>query len=42
MDDVAPVTAEVTLLVNGEERTLLVDTRTSLLDALRERLGLTG
>ncbi len=38
----APVTAEVTLRINGEERTLVVDTRTSLLDLLRERLGLTG
>src|SRR5690349_11908221 len=36
------VMAEVTLRVNGEERTLLLDTRTSLLDALREHLGLTG
>ncbi|HZT16184.1 MAG TPA: 2Fe-2S iron-sulfur cluster-binding protein [Gaiellaceae bacterium] len=38
----APVTTEVTLRVNGEERSLVVDTRTSLLDLLRERLGLTG
>jgi xanthine dehydrogenase YagT iron-sulfur-binding subunit len=34
--------ATVTLHVNGDERTLEVDTRTSLLDLLRERLGLTG
>jgi xanthine dehydrogenase YagT iron-sulfur-binding subunit len=34
--------ATVTLHINGEERTLDVDTRTSLLDLLRERLGLTG
>jgi xanthine dehydrogenase YagT iron-sulfur-binding subunit len=34
--------AEVTLRVNGQARTLTVDTRTSLLDLLRERLGLTG
>jgi xanthine dehydrogenase YagT iron-sulfur-binding subunit len=32
----------VTIRVNGEEHALLVDTRTSLLDLLRERLGLTG
>jgi xanthine dehydrogenase YagT iron-sulfur-binding subunit len=36
------VTAEVSLHINGVERTLTVDTRTSLLDLLRERLGLTG
>jgi xanthine dehydrogenase YagT iron-sulfur-binding subunit len=34
--------AEVSLQVNGETRTLHLDTRTSLLDALREHLGLTG
>ena len=39
--DSAP-SAEVTLLVNGIEHTLTIDTRTSLLDLLRERLGLTG
>jgi xanthine dehydrogenase YagT iron-sulfur-binding subunit len=33
---------EVVLRVNGEEHSLLLDTRTSLLDLLRERLGLTG
>ncbi|HEY7126978.1 MAG TPA: 2Fe-2S iron-sulfur cluster-binding protein [Ktedonobacterales bacterium] len=33
---------EITLRVNGVERRLAVDTRTTLLDALRERLGLTG
>jgi xanthine dehydrogenase YagT iron-sulfur-binding subunit len=33
---------EITLRVNGEERSLVVDTRTSILDLLRERLGLTG
>jgi xanthine dehydrogenase YagT iron-sulfur-binding subunit len=32
----------VTVVVNGEERRLDVDTRTSLLDLLRERLELTG
>jgi xanthine dehydrogenase YagT iron-sulfur-binding subunit len=34
--------ANVTLLVNGEEHSLELDTRTSLLDLLREQLGLTG
>jgi xanthine dehydrogenase YagT iron-sulfur-binding subunit len=42
----APVTgavqAEITLRVDGENRPLTVDTRTSLLDALRERLGNTS
>src|SRR2546428_13491531 len=37
-----PELATVTLLVNGEERALELDTRTSLLDLLREHLGLTG
>ncbi|HEU5268314.1 MAG TPA: 2Fe-2S iron-sulfur cluster-binding protein [Jatrophihabitans sp.] len=32
----------VSLTVNGEARELAVDPRTTLLDALRERLGLTG
>ncbi len=36
------VTAQVALTVNGTTRTLELDTRTSLLDALREHLGLTG
>jgi xanthine dehydrogenase YagT iron-sulfur-binding subunit len=36
------VTAEMTLRINGEEHRLELDTRTSLLDALREHLGLTG
>jgi xanthine dehydrogenase YagT iron-sulfur-binding subunit len=34
--------AVVALTVNGQERTLELDTRTTLLDALREHLGLTG
>src|SRR4051794_39771553 len=34
--------AEITVHVNGEPRRIVVDTRTSLLDLLRERLGLTG
>ena len=33
---------EITLQVNGETRQLAVDTRTTLLDALRERLEITG
>ena len=33
---------EITLWVNGAERHLLIDTRTTLLDLLRERLGITG
>jgi xanthine dehydrogenase YagT iron-sulfur-binding subunit len=37
-----PVIAEVSLRVNGREYSLPVDTRTSLLDLLRERLGYTG
>jgi xanthine dehydrogenase YagT iron-sulfur-binding subunit len=36
------VEMEITLRVNGEPQRLLVDTRTSLLDLLRERLGLPG
>jgi xanthine dehydrogenase YagT iron-sulfur-binding subunit len=32
----------VTLTVNGEQHSLTIDTRTSLLDLLREHLGLTG
>jgi xanthine dehydrogenase YagT iron-sulfur-binding subunit len=34
--------AEITLRVNGAAHRLSVDTRTTLLDALRERLGITG
>lgn len=34
--------AEITLHVDGEPRSLTVDTRTSLLDALREQLGVTA
>ena len=37
-----PSALPVTLTVNGERRTLTLDPRTSLLDALREHLGLTG
>ena len=35
-------TARVTLEVNGKAHTLNLDTRTTLLDALREHLHLTG
>src|SRR2546423_14070389 len=34
--------ASVTLVVNGEKYSLELDTRTSLLDLLREQLGLPG
>lgn len=37
-----PETMKVTLTVNGTRRDLEVDTRTTLLDALREHLRLTG
>jgi len=36
------ITQSVSLVVNGSERRLELDTRTSLLDLLREELGLTG
>ena len=42
MDGLAPQLATVSLRINGEERALELDTRTSLLDLLREHLGLTG
>lgn len=35
-------TSDVTLTVNGEEKVLSLDTRTTLLDTLREHLHLTG
>ncbi|MGI5341066.1 (2Fe-2S)-binding protein [Streptomyces sp. CA-181903] len=38
----APTSSVITLHVNGEPHTLTVDHRTTLLDALRERLALTG
>ncbi len=38
----APSLAKVSIDVNGKRRTLEVDTRTTLLDALREHLQLTG
>jgi xanthine dehydrogenase YagT iron-sulfur-binding subunit len=37
-----PELAQVSLRVNGFEQTLAIDTRTSLLDLLREHLDLTG
>jgi xanthine dehydrogenase YagT iron-sulfur-binding subunit len=39
---VALMDARVTLRVDGEPRSLTVDTRVTLLDALRERLGVTS
>ena len=38
----APVLSKVSMTVNGVTRTLDLDTRTTLLDALREHLHLTG
>ncbi|MFC5833930.1 (2Fe-2S)-binding protein [Nonomuraea insulae] len=38
----APPTSRVTLSVNGDRHTVMVDNRTSLLDLLREHLGLPG
>ena len=38
----APVTGKVTLSINGRRHTVEVDTRTTLLDLLREHLHLTG
>src|SRR5882757_1346744 len=37
-----PFLEQMSLRVNGVERSLVVDTRMSLLDLLRERLDLTG
>ena len=39
---VAPVLSKVAFKVNGKDRSLELDTRTTLLDALREHLHLTG
>jgi xanthine dehydrogenase YagT iron-sulfur-binding subunit len=36
------IDVEIALKVNGSEHRLVLDTRTTLLDALRERLGITG
>ena len=41
-DPGGPELAQVSLRVNGEPQTLTLDTRTSLLDLLREQLDLTG
>lgn len=41
-DEHAATTRTVRLRINGEDREIEVDTRTSLLDMLRERAGLTG
>ena len=38
----APATVSILLRVNGAEHQLMIDPRTTLLDALRERLHLTG
>jgi xanthine dehydrogenase YagT iron-sulfur-binding subunit len=38
----APVSAVISLVINGLERSVTVDTRTSVLDLLRENLGLIG
>jgi xanthine dehydrogenase YagT iron-sulfur-binding subunit len=38
----APVVAKVSFTVNGQQHALELDTRTTLLDALREQLKLTG
>jgi xanthine dehydrogenase YagT iron-sulfur-binding subunit len=37
-----PALAEIVITINGEERRATVDTRTTVLDLLREQLGLTG
>ena len=42
MDVLAPQETEIGLRINGVTQRLVVDTRTSLLDLLREQLGLTG
>jgi xanthine dehydrogenase YagT iron-sulfur-binding subunit len=41
-DAIAPQLAKLTLNINGRNETLSIDTRTTLLDALREHLALTG
>ena len=38
----APVISKITLEINGKSQTLSLDTRTTLLDALRDHLHLTG
>ena len=39
---VGPHTVPVSLLVNGTEHTIAIEPRETLLDALRDRIGLTG
>jgi xanthine dehydrogenase YagT iron-sulfur-binding subunit len=41
-DDREPTSLDVALTINGREHRLRLDTRTTLLDALREHLALTG
>jgi xanthine dehydrogenase YagT iron-sulfur-binding subunit len=41
-DSRQPTDANVTFTINGQSRSLRLDTRTTLLDALREHLHLTG
>jgi xanthine dehydrogenase YagT iron-sulfur-binding subunit len=40
--EAAPANVDVVLTINGRQRRLSIDPRSSLLDILRERLGLTG
>ena len=40
--DAAPVLMKVQLQVNGKSHALTLDTRTTVLDALREHLGMKG
>ncbi|MFC4275647.1 aldehyde dehydrogenase iron-sulfur subunit PaoA [Achromobacter aloeverae] len=40
--EMAPVTVDTTMTVNGSQYSLSLDTRTTLLDALREHLRFTG
>lgn len=42
MSDLAPIQSSLSLTVNGEPRLLTLDSRTTLLDALRDHLHLTG
>src|SRR5690606_21404784 len=42
IDPLQPVTTKISFKVNGQLRELELDTRTTLLDALREHLHLTG
>jgi xanthine dehydrogenase YagT iron-sulfur-binding subunit len=41
-DDSGPPAVKVELLINGQPHSLMLDAPTTLLDALREHLGLTG